>query len=317
MGLQSWAADFGNGWYNDHHFHYGYFLYTLAVLIKFDPAYYSKHQGAIDLLLGDIANRDPESPLFPVARHKDFYDHHSWALGLFTTWDGKSQESSSEAVNAYYGVYLMGVATGDQELEDWGRVLLATELRGAHYYWQVHAGNEDIYDYYFAANRMVGQVGGLDAFCTTWFGTELEYIHGIQMLPFTPITEELLPRSYVELEWPIVRSALDDPAITPAWAGVLYSDFAIVDPEAAWGLMTGLDPTQLDSGFSMANAMYWVLTREDRGAFDAAPPAPRAVLPSCLVNTGCRNRGYDIGSCCPNEDGDYMSCCPVLPENSN
>lgn len=42
-----------------------------------------------------------------------------------------AQESSSEAVNGYYGVYLMGLARGDQELADWGRLLLAMELRSA------------------------------------------------------------------------------------------------------------------------------------------------------------------------------------------
>lgn len=44
---------------------------------------------------------------------------------------GAAQESSSEAVNGYYGVYLMGLARGDEELADWGRLLLAMELRSA------------------------------------------------------------------------------------------------------------------------------------------------------------------------------------------
>ncbi|CAM9873455.1 unnamed protein product, partial [Chrysoparadoxa australica] len=44
-------------------------------------------------------------------RHKDFFSGHSWASGLFSQANGKSQESSSEAVNAYYGAYLFGVAT--------------------------------------------------------------------------------------------------------------------------------------------------------------------------------------------------------------
>jgi len=34
-------------------------------------------------------------------------------------------------VNAYYGVYLLGLARGDSALADWGRLLLATELRSA------------------------------------------------------------------------------------------------------------------------------------------------------------------------------------------
>jgi endo-1,3(4)-beta-glucanase len=59
---------------------------------------------------------------------QDFFDGHSWASGLFSQANGKSQESSSEAVNAYYAVYLMGLATGNAETRDWGRILLAGEV---------------------------------------------------------------------------------------------------------------------------------------------------------------------------------------------
>src|SRR5437762_11095027 len=30
------GVDFGNSFYNDHHFHYGYFIYTAAVLVHID-----------------------------------------------------------------------------------------------------------------------------------------------------------------------------------------------------------------------------------------------------------------------------------------
>jgi endoglucanase Acf2 len=33
------AADFGNGQYNDHHFHYGYFAYAAAALGRKDKAW--------------------------------------------------------------------------------------------------------------------------------------------------------------------------------------------------------------------------------------------------------------------------------------
>ena len=46
---------------------------------------------------------------FPPARHKDWFDGHSWASGIFFMGQAKSQESTSEAVNAYYGVYLFGM----------------------------------------------------------------------------------------------------------------------------------------------------------------------------------------------------------------
>ena len=60
------------------------------------------------------------------------------------------QESSSEAVNAYYGVYLLGKARDDTDLADWGRLLLAMELRSAKKYGSIttiHHRNENKRDY--------------------------------------------------------------------------------------------------------------------------------------------------------------------------
>jgi hypothetical protein len=55
------------------------------------------------LAKGEQGASGPASPHFPLARHKDFYDGHSWASGLFDQANSKSQESVSEATNAYYG----------------------------------------------------------------------------------------------------------------------------------------------------------------------------------------------------------------------
>lgn len=59
-------------------------------------------------------------------------------------YDGKNQESSSEAVNAYYAIALLGQASGNAALEGWGRLLLANEITAARKYTQVYSGN-DIY----------------------------------------------------------------------------------------------------------------------------------------------------------------------------
>ena len=46
-GLADRAADFGGGWYNDHHFHYGYFLYAAAAVGRKDPAWLKKWSPSI------------------------------------------------------------------------------------------------------------------------------------------------------------------------------------------------------------------------------------------------------------------------------
>ena len=117
----------------------------------------------------------PPHPQTPPARHKDFYDGHSWASGLFSQNNGKSQESSSEAINAYYGAHLFGRATGDRRLEKFARLLLAMEIRSTKAYWHMRNATT-MYDPDFAANKMVGVVGGLDATCHTWFGEKFEFV---------------------------------------------------------------------------------------------------------------------------------------------
>lgn len=41
------------------------------------------------------------------------------------------------------------------------------------------------------------------------FGDNVEYVHCINMLPFTPMTEELLHRDFMEQEWPVLETAFD------------------------------------------------------------------------------------------------------------
>jgi endo-1,3(4)-beta-glucanase len=95
-GLQSPQADFGAGWYNDHHFQFGYIIFAGAVLAHLDNTYWRSNRIFFDALVKDVCNSDPTDIDFPFARHKDFYDGHSWASGLFQQANGKSQESSSE-----------------------------------------------------------------------------------------------------------------------------------------------------------------------------------------------------------------------------
>ncbi len=95
-GINNFAAEYGSGLYNDHHFHYGYFVDAFATLSKFDNNYIQLHKKEILMIVKDICNNDASDQNFPYVRHKDFFDGHSWASGLFQQSDGKNQESSSE-----------------------------------------------------------------------------------------------------------------------------------------------------------------------------------------------------------------------------
>ncbi|CAM9652192.1 unnamed protein product, partial [Phaeothamnion confervicola] len=57
-GLINVQADFGLSWYNDHHYHFGYFLYACAVACKMQPGFYGAYREPLDFLVLDIANSD-------------------------------------------------------------------------------------------------------------------------------------------------------------------------------------------------------------------------------------------------------------------
>lgn len=70
--LVDMGNNFGAGFYNDHHFHYGYFIHAAAVAAHLDPAWGLRYHEAVLLLIRDIANPSPWDPYFPTWRHKDW-----------------------------------------------------------------------------------------------------------------------------------------------------------------------------------------------------------------------------------------------------
>ncbi len=52
-------------------------------------------------------------------------------------------------------------------------------------------------------------MAALEVVHQTWFGSNEEYVSGINMLPFTPISENLLPYDFMAQLWPLMKTALD------------------------------------------------------------------------------------------------------------
>jgi endo-1,3(4)-beta-glucanase len=210
--ISSSGGSFGQGLYNDHHFHYGYFLYAAAAMAKDNPTWVAEWGDEVMHLVRNLANPAPSDPHYTYLRNKDWFVGHSWASGLYEFGDGRNQESSSEAVNAWYSLYLYGLASGDNRIRDLGRLMLATEIRSTQRYWQVDS-NDGIYDEPYASNKVVGVLWSTKVDYGTFFGANTEFIHCIQMLPFTPITEELLEPAWIDEEYPVLVTALDNPSI--------------------------------------------------------------------------------------------------------
>lgn len=69
----------------------GYLLYCAAALARADPQWLATWRPQLIDLVKDIANPDPQDPYFPLARHMDWYEGHSWAGGLTVFADAKNQ----------------------------------------------------------------------------------------------------------------------------------------------------------------------------------------------------------------------------------
>lgn len=273
--------DYGSQIYNDHHFHYGYFVYTYAVLSelgKYDNrvALWLKTPittaagGSItpatwiSTLIRDYANPVSNDPYFPFARHIDFFNGHSYASGFDAAADGRNQESVSEAINAYYGMALLGDAENDKELAQWGKLLLTQELRAAHTYWQV-GKNNTIYAPEYVSNNRVATIifdGKVDAH--TFFGANKEFIYGIQMMPFNGFTSLLLTKPWINEVYSNL-SAINLPN-TNSWKWILLKGRIMGAPsndaaKSMWTQAVESPSNFYDNGDSKANTLYLITTQ--------------------------------------------------------
>jgi endo-1,3(4)-beta-glucanase len=144
--------------------------------------------------------------------------------------DGRNGESSSESVNSYYALRLLGMAIGNNDMKNFGSMLLATEIQAVKNYWHMPSSSK-IYEDVFKNNKMVGMVWSQKVDHLTWFGTDDIYVHGINMLPFTPITEILLDYPFVSEQYPVLASkgVRDE-----TWTCYAVCDQAIIDKAGAW-----------------------------------------------------------------------------------
>ena len=100
------SYDFGNGFYNDHHFHYGYHIYAAAVVTKFDPIWGRQFHQHVLLMIRDIANPSHDDPYFPTWRHKDWYLGSSWSSGIVITPEWNEPYPYGRFVSTTYCVFV-------------------------------------------------------------------------------------------------------------------------------------------------------------------------------------------------------------------
>ncbi|KAF8012791.1 hypothetical protein BT93_I0827 [Corymbia citriodora subsp. variegata] len=264
LGSTSPDEDFGFGLYNAHHSHLGYFLYAIAVLAKIDPEWGRKYRPRAYSLMADFMNLGRRSnSTYPRLRCFDLYKLHSWAGGLTEFADGRMQESTSEAVNAYYSAALMGLAYGDTDLVAVGSTLAAMEIQAAQTWWHVREGDNLYEEEFTRENRVVGVLWANKRDSGLWFAgaDRRECRLGIQVLPLLPITEVLFSDKQ------FAKQLVDwtNPALTregiEGWRGFVCALEGVFDQGSGLENVRGLNG--FDDGNSMSNLLWWIHSRGD------------------------------------------------------
>ncbi|CUS24075.1 LAQU0S13e02718g1_1 [Lachancea quebecensis] len=262
-GLES--QDFGNSYYNDHHFHYGYHVIAAAVLAKVDKEnggnWLSQNKTWVDNLVRDYSNPNSADSFFPVFRSFDWFAGHSWAKGLFPSGDGKDEESSSEDVNAAYAIKLWGNVTGNTNLESIGNLELGI-MRGSLNSYFLYLDSNTVQPASFIGNKVSGILFENKIDHTTYFGTNLEYIQMIHAIPITSISSFIRSPTFVQQEWDQKLSSIVS-GVQDGWRGILMLNRALSTPNEAYAFFSGssFQTRYLDGGQSKT----WSLTYS--GAF--------------------------------------------------
>jgi hypothetical protein len=167
---------------NDGALQVGYLIKAASEIAMLDPdwASQSRYGGMVNLLIKDVDDWMRNDPQSPFLRDFDPYAEHNWASG---TGNGITEESGTEALNFDSAVAMWGAATSQSDVENLGLYLYTSESDALSRYWLNTKGEAfpDGYD-----KPRVGILGGDGGSYTTYFGTDPNYVEGINMTPILP-----------------------------------------------------------------------------------------------------------------------------------
>jgi endoglucanase Acf2 len=268
---------------NDHHFHYGYWVQAAALVGLHDPAWLNDAQwgGLVRMMVRDIATTERGRADFPFLRNFDPYESHSWASGTAEFDTGNNQESSSEAVNAWAGLVLLGEALGDKALRDTGIFLYTSEVAAVQEYWF------DLHQRVLAPelkSPFASMVFGGKYAYNTWWTEEPRQILGINLLPFTPASSYLgadpshIQRSLAALPGEVEayqRRGITDGTPADVWGDVLISYQALLDAQGA--LHAWNKRSFVEFGETRTHTLFWISSLIEMGRPDFSVTADTAL----------------------------------------
>uniref|UniRef100_A0A803LKR1 glucan endo-1,3-beta-D-glucosidase n=1 Tax=Chenopodium quinoa TaxID=63459 RepID=A0A803LKR1_CHEQI len=234
-GIVSESADYGFCMYNNHHFTLGYFVFSIAVLAKFDVEWGMKFKGHAYALVASYISleKNKEKSKYTKLRSFDPYKLHSLTNPLHDEHT-RNSEIPSVSINAYYSASLLGMVYGDDHLVSVGSTLASFELEAVKTWWHVKEGG--VYNGEFCnKNKMVG---------LCW-----EY-----KLWFTAAENK---ECRVDIQW--AAPSLARKEATDGWKGFVYALEALYDHKNA--LKKIRDLKGFHEGNSLSNMLWWVHNR--------------------------------------------------------
>ena len=94
----------------------------------------------------------------------------------------------------------------------------------------------------------------------TYFGTNIEYIQGIHMLPLLPFSTLTRTKTFVTQEWNTYFAPNNYAAgVEGGWRGILYANYAIIQATASYAFFSNatFDYSLLDGGASRTWYLTW------------------------------------------------------------
>ncbi|MBO6793804.1 MAG: T9SS type A sorting domain-containing protein [Balneolaceae bacterium] len=256
---------------NDHHFHAAYAIRAAATIAQYDSVWASQDNwgGMVNMLIRDANNWTRNDELFPFLRNFDAYAGHAWASGhgdfnFAGLIPGNNQESSSESMNFNSSTILWGEITGQDEIRDLGIFLYTNENAAIDQYW-FDVDNE-VFPEDFPHNA-IGRVWGSSGDHNTWFGSDPEFIHGINFLPINAGSFYLgkNPAYIIENYDEIVAERGGQPI---HWKDVFWQYLAMSDADLALSYYNADQGYQPFDGESRAHTLHWLHNISKMGQFN-------------------------------------------------
>jgi endoglucanase Acf2 len=258
-GVAAQTKAFGSEDFNDHHFHYGYFIYAASVLGRYDTSFITDYKAKVNLLVADIASYDSSTD-FPIQRNYDPYAGHSWAAGLAPFADGNNQESSSEAMNAWNAVTVWGQLIHNTSLVDSGSWMFANEAQSAMKVWRSTPAKTATNSQFTSPLTSLNFSGKRTY--STFFTDESNPKLAIQLIPMNPSMVALAGDGNAITQQ--LKAAITDDNYNVPLGDYSLMYLALHDPQKATALAAKQQDTFIDDGNSRTYLDAWLFMQNDR-----------------------------------------------------